>query len=252
MTLAWHDGSIVEKQVWTEGLFTIRVNVPDLPRFESGQFLQVGRQLVVDGEETFIYRPYSVASPWGETIEFFVVVVEDGVLTPRLWELDAGDEIKVGGRGAGRFTLKHTPPGKHLWLVATGTGLAPYIAILRDHEVWDRYERVFLVHGVRYARDLAYAGEFRAIERFRCGRFRYVPATTREPCPEGICGRITALLKSGSLEDAAGAALTAADSIVMLCGNPAMIEEMMSVLQDRGLRKHRSREPGQLVVERYW
>ena len=138
-----------------EGLFTIHVRNNGVKPFEPGQFLQVG---YTRGDE-HVHRPYSVASPWGEVIEFFIVLVEDGQLTPYLWTLEEGDQVDVSQRAAGSFTLKKTPEADNLWLVATGTGLAPYIAMLRTEQPWERYQKIVVVHGVRVAADLGYAEE---------------------------------------------------------------------------------------------
>jgi ferredoxin--NADP+ reductase len=252
MALEWCRGTIVERIVWGEGLFTFRIEVDGLESFLPGQFLQLGCQITVDGQSTLVYRPYSVASPWGPVIDFFIVVVPEGQLTPRLWELRPGHEVSVSKRPAGRFSLKHTPQADALWLVATGTGLAPYIAMLRDPEVWQRYRQVIVVHGVRAASDLAYSAELQSFHDTRPDRFRFISALTRQDVPGHLHGRIPGLLQDGQLESRAGIELRSDNSAIMLCGNPAMLDDMESALEARGIRRHRSKAPGQLVLERYW
>ncbi len=244
----WCQGTVVGRKVWAEGLFTIAVEAPDVAPFDPGQFLHLA---VTEGGER-INRPYSVASPHGRVLEFFIVVVEDGQLTPRLWELREGDALEVSQRAAGSFTLEKSPLAPHLWLIATGTGLAPYIAMLRTPTPWERYEKICVVHGVRHAADLAYTDELRGYEAQHPQRFRLAQALTREKCDGKLHGRIPALLESGELEQAAGFSMQADNSTVLLCGNPAMLDDMEARLGERGMKRHRSKSPGQIVLERYW
>lgn len=248
MALNWICSEITDKKIWTDGLFTIQVRAPGVKEFEPGQFLQVG--LSVD--EKHVHRPYSVASPHGELLEFFIVLVEDGELTPLLYDKQVGDQIDVSDKGTGSFVLSKSPSAQTLWLVGTGTGLAPYIAMLRCGKLWDDYENVVIVHGARYANDLAYQEELRTVETERAGRFHYLPVLTREEHDGTLFGRIPACLKNGALESSTELELNATNSTVLLCGNPAMLDDMEEALGERGLKKHRSRSPGQIVLERYW
>ena len=248
MALTWRSGIITGKHDWADGLFTLSVKVEGVQEFLPGQFLQIGHQA---GDE-HIHRPYSVASPWGPTLEFFVVRVDDGELTPWLWQLKAGDALDVNHRAAGSFTLKKTPDADILWLIATATGLAPYIAMLRTEEPWQRYKKIVVVHGARLAQDLAYFEELNEITRSRREQFSYVPTLTREESPGTLQGRIPNLLKEGSLEEFAGATMNSQNSAVMLCGNPAMLDDMEAYLESRSMRRHRSKAPGHIVLERYW
>lgn len=244
----WCPAKIVEKKIWTEGLFTLTVDVPDVSPFEPGQFLQLA---VTEGEER-INRPYSVASPHGGKLEFFIVVVEDGQLTPKLWALAEGDALEVAERAAGSFTLKKSPPADTLWLVSTGTGLAPYIAMLRTPEPWEKYDKICVIHGARHKTDLAYTEELLGYEEQHKGRFKLIQALTREESEGTLSGRIPALLENGQLEQEAGCELRATNSTVLLCGNPAMLDDMEEKLGQRDLKRHRSKAPGQIVLERYW
>jgi ferredoxin--NADP+ reductase len=248
MAVQWKKATVKKKTIWAEGLFTLTLDVPGVQPFEPGQFLQVG----VENGEQHIHRPYSVASPHGPELEFYIVLVEDGELTPRLWAMEEGSQLDVSERAAGSFTLSKTPDAKHLWLIATGTGLAPYIAMLRTEEPWQRYEKIVLVHGVRMHADLSYGEELRGCERNRGGQFKYLPILTREDMPGILRGRIPACLENGSLEQEAGCQLSAADSAVLLCGNPQMLDDMEAKLAERNMRRHRRKEPGQIVLERYW
>ena len=250
----WCTANVVSKKVWTQGLFTISVAVPDVTEFLPGQFLQLG--LFPEGhqgeEAKLINRPYSVASPRGDVLEFFIVLVEDGELTPRLWKLEPGDSVEVSQRAAGSFTLKKTPEAETLWLLATGTGLAPYIAMLRTDEPWEKFQKICVVHGVRQFADLAYTEELKAYEEKFPGRFKLAQALTREEADGTMNGRIPSLFESGELESVTGFPCRADNSSVLLCGNPAMLDTMEELLGKREMKKHRSKSPGQIVLERYW
>ncbi|MEL7496452.1 MAG: ferredoxin--NADP reductase [Planctomycetota bacterium] len=253
----WINAEVVNKKVWTEGLFTIRIRADGVQPFKPGQFLHLampenpGDDLVAD-ESKRINRPYSVASPHGAEIEFFIVVVPEGKLTPKLWDLKVGDQLEVSDAGSGRFTLEKSPPAKSLWLVATGTGLAPYIAMLRTEEPWSSYEKIIVVHGVRFAADLAYTEELKAYEDRYPGRFYLVQSLTRETADGVLHGRIPQLFENREVESETGIDCMADDSTVLLCGNPAMLDSMEEVLARRDMKKHRSKSPGQIVLERYW
>ncbi len=198
-----------------------------------------------------VNRPYSVASPHGKTLEFFIVLVETGQLTPHLWRLNPGDKVDVSQKAAGSFTLGHCPEAKSLWLLATGTGIAPYIAMLRTNEPWRKYDRIVFVHGVRHKADLAYQAEL-AEHRQRYGnRFTSLAVVSREEVPGALTGRITTCINNGSLESMAGLPITG-ESCVLMCGNPDMLNETEALLEGRGLKRHRSKSPGNIVVERYW
>ena len=250
----WCTGNVVDQKFWSSGLFTITVATDQVEPFLPGQFLQLG--VFPDGhdgdEKALINRPYSVASPHGEQLEFFIVTVPDGELTPRLEKLVSGSTLQISKKAAGSFTLKKAPEKKHLWLLATGTGLAPYIAMLRTEEPWQRFEKIVLVHGVRHATDLAYTEELKSFETNKPKQFRVVQSLTREDSDIALRGRIPELLISGELEGTTGCDITASDSAVYLCGNPAMLDSMEEALGKRDMKKHRSKSPGNIVLERYW
>ncbi len=250
----WCTGTVVDRKEWSPGLFTITVATDEVEPFEPGQFLQLG--VFRDGHygdpDALINRPYSVASPHGSQLEFFIVTVPEGELTPRLDQLREGSTLQVSKKAAGSFTLKKAPDAKHLWLVATGTGLAPYIAMLRTTKPWDQFEKIIVVHGVRHAADFAYTQQLKNYEADHPEQFRVVQTLTREDSAVALRGRIPDLLASGALEEAAGCKLSAAESAVYLCGNPAMLDSMEEGLAERQMKKHRSKSPGHIVLERYW
>ena len=244
----WCPATVVDKLVWTDGLFTLTIETNEVQPFEPGQFLH----LALGDDEHRVNRPYSVASPHGSRLDFFIVRVDDGELTPRLWKLKEGDNVDVSERAAGSFTLQKTPAAEILWLISTGTGLAPYIAMLRDNAAWQKFEKIVVVHGVRYWADLGYTAELRAWESESNGRFKLIQSLTREEHNGMLNGRIPQLLEAGVLEETVGWEMNKDNSSVLLCGNPAMLDDMETKLGERDMKKHRSKSPGQIVLERYW
>lgn len=244
----WSAGHLIARHDWAPGLATLVV-AAEIEPFAPGQFVN----LALDIDGIVERRSYSIASPPGEPLKFLVTEVVEGVLTPRLLRLRPGDTLLVEPKPQGFFTLKWLPEAPELWLVATGTGLGPFLSLLASDELWQRFERVVLVHGVREAAHLAHRDELLRLAAERSGRLSVVSALTREPAAPGLLhGRITSLLTAGELERAAGVSITPERTHVMLCGNPAMIEEMTALLGARGLRKHRVRTPGHVTVEKYW
>jgi ferredoxin--NADP+ reductase len=216
--------------------------------FTAGQYTKVA--LDIEGER--VGRPYSLVNgPGGGPLEIYFNEVPEGPLTPRLSDLNLGDTLWVSAKAGGIFTLETVEPARDLWMLATGTALGVYLSILRSPDPWDKFERVFLVHGVRRVSDLTYAETIAGVAAERGNRFRFVPAVSREDYPQGLPGRITDLLTSGRLEDHLGADIHHGTSHVMLCGNSAMIKDVKAILEDRGLARHRRHAPGQYTTEQY-
>ena len=240
----WLEGRVVENRHWTDVLFSLRVEAPQI-RFEAGQFVRIALE-----EE--LARPFSfVNPPQDPVLEFYGIVVPEGPLSPRLERLRAGDRLLVATNPAGFLVLGEVPDAETLWLVSTGTGIAPFLSILRTQTPWRRFPRVVLVHAVRYARELAYRETIGEILRSHHNVFQYVTFVSREPAPGSLAGRIPAALRDGRLETAAGVKIDQR-SHVMLCGNPEMLKDATAALVERGLRKHRRRTPGHITVESFW
>ena len=161
--------------------------------------------------------------------------------------LSAGERLYVASNPAGFLVLSEVPDAETLWLVATGTGIAPYLSILRTEAPWQRFRNVVLVHAVRHASELVYQDLIGTIPHLKTVTF-----VSREPHPGSLAGRIPAAIRDGRLEAAAGVALDAASSHVMLCGNPQMLKDATVALGERGMRKHRRRNPGHITVESFW
>jgi ferredoxin--NADP+ reductase len=247
----WTRARVAERIDWAPGLFTLRFDVR-LEPFRPGQFVAVGVDSP-DPDEKRLHRLYSIASAPSEPAEFFVVEVEGGSVSPFLSALHEGDEGWVYREAKGVFTLDRVPDAEVLWLVSTGTGLAPFLSMLRTDEPWNRFERVVLAQGARTNAELAYSEELARHAAGHPGRLSVVRSVTREAPMAGIyAGRLTEALEDGELARRAGVPLDPATSQMMLCGNPEMIKQMSAMLHERGFRDHRKREPGHLTYERYW
>jgi len=238
----WLEGRVVENRHWTDALFSLRVEGPRLD-FEAGQFVRVA-------VEERIARPFSFVNPPGDPVlEFYGIIVPEGPLSPRLARLRAGDRLLVASNPAGFLVLSEVPDAETLWLVSTGTGIAPFLSILRTATPWRRCRSVVLVHAVRHARELVYQDMIHEIRKKNF--LRYVTFVSRENAPGSLAGRIPAAMRDGRLETAAGIGLDQR-SHVMLCGNPDMLKDASGALAERGLRKHRRRAPGHITVESFW
>lgn len=238
----WLEGRVLENRHWTDALFSLRVEASRLP-FEPGQFVRIGI-------EPALVRPFSFVNPPEDPVlEFYGIVVPEGPLSPRLARLKAGDRMVVATNPAGFLVLREVPDAETLWLVSTGTGIAPFLSILRTETPWRRFRNVVLVHAVRHAHELTYQAMIREIQKDH--PLRYVTFVSREPHAGSLAGRIPAATRDGRLEAAAGAKFDERCH-VMLCGNPEMLRDATSALVERGLRKHRRRIPGHITVESFW
>jgi ferredoxin/flavodoxin---NADP+ reductase len=216
--------------------------------FRPGQFMNLGLYL----PSGFVSRSYSLASAPGEPLEVLLARVGQGELTPALFELQPGASIVVDTKAQGFFSFDFVPPHQELWMLATGTGLGPFLSMLRSGAAFERAERVVLAHGARGPAELAHRSELQALVAARAGAFEYLPVLSREPEPALLSGRLTQVLPTGELEARARLKLDAGRSHVLLCGNPAMIDEITTQLVERGLRRHRQRSPGHITTEKYW
>jgi ferredoxin--NADP+ reductase len=240
----WLEGRVIENKHWTDALFSLRVEAPRLD-FQAGQFVRIAL-------EESLARPFSFVNPPADPVlEFYGIVVPEGPLSPRLAQLRAGDRLLVATNPAGFLVLSELPDARTLWLVSTGTGIAPFLSILRTEAPWRRFRNVVLVHAVRHARELVYRELIGEIGAAHPAVFQYVTFVSREDAPGALAGRIPRAIDDGRLEKAAGVALDHA-SHVMLCGNPQMLKDAQAALGARGLRKHRRRAPGHVTVESFW
>lgn len=242
-------------RTWTPQLFSFRTTRHRGFRFSPGQFARIGLR---DTSGNLIWRAYSIVSaPYDEHLEFYSIIVPEGEFTPRLATLAAGDELLVDKTNFGFLTTDRFQGGRDLWMLASGTGLAPFLSVLSDPASWEGYENLVLVHSVRYGSELTYQDTLASYSRHPllnryAGRLRYVPVVTRETVEGALPARITTLIADGRLEAAADLPLDAEYSRVMVCGNPQMVEDLRALLGTRGLRVSRRGNPGQMAFENYW
>jgi ferredoxin--NADP+ reductase len=238
---------------WTDTLFSFTTTRDPGFRFLSGQFTMMG--LEIDGRP--LLRAYSMASAnHEETLEFFSIKVPDGPLTSKLQTIREGDVVLVGRKATGTLIADNLLPGKRLLLLSTGTGLAPFASVIKDPDVYERYEKIILVHGCRQVAELAYGEQLvdglRQDELFGeilAGKLEYYPTVTREPFRNR--GRITDLITSEKLfSDISLPPLDIGTDRVMLCGSPAMLEELRALFQARGFTEGNHSEPGHFVIEK--
>jgi ferredoxin--NADP+ reductase len=243
---------ILSVQRWTPTLFSFTMTRPAHFKFTAGQFARIG--LMVQNE--LVARAYSVvSSPFDETLEFFSIVVPDGAFTSNLQHLKIDDELYLEKIPYGYLTLARyqLPAPQDLWLLATGTGLAPFLSMLQDFETWNKYKQINLVYSVRTVEELAYVERIQEIANvFGEGHdgFKFVPIITRDPNAT-LHDRLPTLIANGELEKVVGMSLNPATSHVMLCGNPQMVDDTKEALKQRGLTMNRRGE-GNISVENYW
>jgi ferredoxin--NADP+ reductase len=249
MMITWLEGQIVERKRWCDDLYSLKIKTEPLP-FIAGQFVIVG----LDHDNEKIQKPYSlVNAPADEFVEIHLNTVQGGKFSPLLTKLDQGDTVYISNRPSGLLTLNEVPEeAHHLWFFATGTGIGPFISILNTEEPWERFEKIIVCYSVKTAKEMAYHENFEALLKHYPNKFNFVPFITRESTPDAIHSRITTFLGSGELEKRLGVAITLESSHVMLCGNSAMIVEVSALLQQKGLRLHNRREPGQISTEKYF
>lgn len=244
----WIEGTVVGQKRWSEHLYSLQVDA-EVGAFEPGQWTKLA--LPVAGE--FVARPYSfVNAPKARPHEFFYNTVPDGHLSPRLARLEPMDVVFLAPAASGLFTLAEVPDAEAIWLIATGTGLGPYLSMLRSDALWERFRKVVLVHAVRRAADLAYRELIDAVAARQPERFRAVSFVSREPHAGALAGRIPEAIGDERLERAAGVPLAPQTSQVMLCGNPDMVLDATDALKAHELKRHRHRDPGHVAVEPYW
>jgi len=245
---AWLQGKIVANNQWSTDLFSLKISTSSF-NFKAGQFIKVG----MDINDKVLSRPYSLVNPPQEPLlEIHFNAVENGQLTPLLSNLCVGDNIKVSERANGLLTMSEVPEVPYLWLFATGTGIGPFISILKTAEPWQRFKKIVLCYSVKTFEKLAYHTEFESLQAQHPTQFCFIPIITREHAADIPHSRITTSIENGELEKHAGLKLSADSSHVMLCGNTKMVSEVMTLLEKRGLHRHTRREPGQIATEKYY
>ncbi|CAH9061304.1 Flavodoxin/ferredoxin--NADP reductase [Pseudoalteromonas holothuriae] len=243
----WVTGKVLDLIWWTPSLFSLKV-AADVQPFKAGQFTKLA--LEVDGKR--IARAYSyVNSPHDPTLEFYLIEVTDGCLSQKLARLTAGDDIYIDAQANGFLTIEEIPDAHTLWMLSTGTAIGPFLSILAQGKLWDRFRQVILVHGVRANDDLTYRQQISMTQQaFK--QFKYVPVVSREVPEYGLSGRITHILESGELVAFCALEELPKSSHFMICGNPQMVKDTTHWLTTKGFKRHRRAEPGHISVEQYW
>lgn len=238
---------------WNESLFSFKTTRNSSFRFRNGHFVMIGLQ----HQGKPLLRAYSIVSAnYEDELEFFSIKVADGPLTSKLQHLKVDDEILISKKPTGTLVTDYLAPGKHLYLVGTGTGLAPFLSIVKDHEIYEQFDKVILIHGVRYIAELAYQEyiqqqlpEHEYIGDWVKEKLIYYPLVTREPYQYN--GRVTEAMTSGKLFlDLQMPLPNPQDDRFMLCGSPSMLKDMGKILQARGFSEARSSSMGEYVIER--
>jgi len=264
-----YNATLVTREEINPQLVVLRIQ-PDgeLFSFTPGQFAVLGLlgaetrvseadpELPLANPNTLIRRAYSIASASVERryAEFFITLINSGLLTPRLFACAYGSRLYMGPKGSGLFTLDRAAPEKTVILIATGTGLAPYMSMLRTMLVEETERRFVVLHGARYSWDLGYRGELESLARVR-SNFTYIPSITRpekDPHFVGATGRVQTLLEQGIIQRQSGLSLDPTRAEVFLCGNPAMIEAAKAILLGQAFTPSKGKQPGTLHVEEYW
>ena len=250
---AFLEEKILTVHHWTDRLFSFTTTRDTALRFSNGHFTMIG--LPVNGKP--LLRAYSIVSAnYEEHLEFLSIKVPDGPLTSRLQHIQVGDTLIVGRKPTGTLLIDYLLPGKNLYLLGTGTGLAPYLSIVRDPETYERFDKVIVVHGVRQVNELAYMDYLRQdlpqhelLGEMVSSQLLYYPTVTREPFEHQ--GRITDLIASGKIfSDLGLPPLDPARDRVMLCGSPQMLKDTKALLEVRGFKEGNTTTPGDFVVER--
>ncbi|MCE2774775.1 MAG: ferredoxin--NADP reductase [Limnohabitans sp.] len=250
---ALHQETVLSVHHWTDRLFSFTTTRDMGLRFSNGHFTMIG--LTVNNKP--LLRAYSIVSPnYEEHLEFLSIKVPDGPLTSRLQHIQVGDSIIVGRKPTGTLLIDYLLPGKNLYMLSTGTGMAPFLSVLRDPETYERFDKVILVHGVRQVNELAYHDyltqelpQHELLGEMVSTQFLYYPTVTREPYRH--MGRITDLMESGQLfADLGLPTPNPTQDRVMICGSPQMLKDLKSLLEQRGFQEGNTTRPGDFVIER--
>ncbi len=244
----WIDAEVIENIHWTDTLYSLKVK-GDIGDYEAGQFGRLG--LMIDDQ--IVGRPYSfVSAPHEDYCEFYSIVVEKGLLSPPLAKLKAGDHIYLGKKANGFLILNEIPESDDLWMISTGTGIGPFLSILKTETPWKRFKKCVLVHAVRTAPELTYQELINEFKQQHPDQFEYAPFVSREKTDFALPDRIPKALKKGKLEDRVNLKIESGKSQIMLCGNPDMVKDVRETLEKRGLTKNLRKTPGSISTENYW
>ncbi|MBX4180686.1 ferredoxin--NADP(+) reductase [Sodalis sp. CWE] len=245
----WVIGNVVQVKHWTDNLFSLIIRAPIDP-FVAGQFTKLG--LEINGKK--IQRAYSyVNAPKNRNLEFYLIAVPGGKFSGKLHAMQPGNNLMITKKAAGFFILDEIPSCKYLWMLATGTALGPYLSILEQGDGLERFDKIILIHAVRFAKELSYLPQMLKLQRRFNNKLSILTIVSREINQGSLTGRIPSLIKDGSLEQAINLKLEAKNCHVMLCGNPNMVHDTQQILKEtRAMQKHFKNSPGHISTEHYW
>ena len=260
------NSTIVEREDLSPELsiFRLACDSGDVPEFLPGQYAELGMPIealtdspeIIASNKKFIRRAYSIASAPSTKgyLEFYIVLVPDGLLTPLLWRSDFDKRIWLGPKIKGKFLIDPAPSAANLVMFATGTGLAPFLSMLREYRGQNRWQRFTVIHGARREAELGYRKELEQLQA-EDEKIFYIPTLTREPEDSswsGHRGRVQHIIEAGIYEETVGAPLSPEDTHIFLCGNPGMIDSLEEIFIARNFKLHSKKNPGNIHLERYW
>jgi ferredoxin--NADP+ reductase len=241
---------VTSVQRWTHNLWSLHIDRPDGFGFAPGHYAKLGLPV---GDDRAVWRPYSIVSAEADDeLEFLIVLIPGGAFSAHLESIEPGRPIMLASSVFGFFLEPQLSPGDTLWMLATGTGLGPYVSLLRTPGALDRYRRIIVAHSVRLTGELACRDEIEALAAASDGRLDYLPIVTRETGASPLCRRIPQLIADGTLPLHARATLDPATSRVMVCGNPDFTTDMRALLNERGFVPCRRGSAGSMLFEKYW
>lgn len=240
---------VIKNKQWTDRLFSLTLKA-DFSPFEAGQFVRL--QVMINGEA--FAKSYSLVNTSDESnAEIYFNTVPNGKVSNALAALQKGDSLEISQPAVGFFTLTEVPHAKHLWMMATGTGLGPFLSILKENAVWERFEKVVLVHAVPLTEELVYDKLIQYLLEQKPKQFQFISVVSQENDPNSLSGRIPHLIETKQLEQKAGLNINPNDSHIMLCGNSGMLKDAKVVLkQQRGMDRHLRHKPGHVSAEQYF
>ena len=250
----WTPERVLSIRYWTPTLLSFRTTRDRAFRFTPGHYTRLG----LSAGDDQVWRPFSVASAaYDDFLEFVAILVPGGAFSEPLGYLRVGDTIRVDKASYGFLTVDQLTPGEDLWLLASGTGLGPFLSILQDPAVWQNHRRLIVAHSVRHSSELAWRDEITDISKHELfadakAKLTYLPIVTRQPGATELAERIPLLIADGRLELAAACPLDPAKSCLLVCGNPEMTRELRQSLAARGFATNRRGMPGQMAFEKYW
>lgn len=253
MAANWIKATVIENRKLTDRHFALIFEAELLP-FKAGQFARLQVEVKNDeGELEKFANPYSLLNTPDEKYgEVYFDLVPGGKVSNGLAALKPGDTLEIAQPCVGFFVLSQVPEAKHLWMMSTGTGIGPYLSMLKTDEAWQRFEKIILVHAVPHANELCYADLIQSFADAHPDKFQFIPIVSREDHDGALKGRIPALIENGVLEARAGMEISKENSHVMLCGNSGLLKDSKEILKERGMERHLNHKPGHVSSEQYF